>query len=162
MEDITGFSIKDCLSLPGLGWNYFNSLRTEKDEPMYTYKDNYMRYFMRQSIKGGQVCAFNQNCKSKTCDDILRIISEDSNVKGNIFDIIEAYSNYKKKHFKIIEKKYENHFNDYREEDVEKEENFINEKLSKTPIHQLLKQIKLDEKLWDFDAVNLYPSAMCD
>ena len=31
MQDITGFSMKDCLSLPGLGWKYFNSLRTEED-----------------------------------------------------------------------------------------------------------------------------------
>ena len=38
----------------------------------------------------------------------------------------------------------------------------INEKLSKLPIHQLIKQIKLDELLWDFDAVRLYPSAMWD
>ena len=29
MEEITGSSMKDCLSLPGLGWKYFNSLRTE-------------------------------------------------------------------------------------------------------------------------------------
>ena len=36
MEEITGFSMKDCLSLPGLGWTYFNSLRTEEDEPIYT------------------------------------------------------------------------------------------------------------------------------
>ena len=34
VEEITGFSIKDCLSLPGLGWNYFNSLRTEEDQPI--------------------------------------------------------------------------------------------------------------------------------
>ena len=43
MEEITGFSMKDCLSLPGLGWKYFNSLRTEEDEPIYTYNDKYMR-----------------------------------------------------------------------------------------------------------------------
>ena len=30
MEEITGFSMKDCLSLPGLGWKYFYSLRTEE------------------------------------------------------------------------------------------------------------------------------------
>ena len=60
MEDITGFSMKDCLSLPGLGWKYFNSLRTEEDEPIYTYNDKYMRWFIRQSIKGGRACAFNQ------------------------------------------------------------------------------------------------------
>ena len=60
MQEITGFSMKECLSLPGLGWRYFNSLRTGEDEPMYTYKDKYMRRIDRQSIKGGRVCAFNQ------------------------------------------------------------------------------------------------------
>ena len=60
MEDITGISKKDCLSLPGLGWKNFNSLRREKDEPIYTYNDKYMRWFVRQSIKGRRVCAFNQ------------------------------------------------------------------------------------------------------
>ena len=39
MEEITRFSMKDCLSLPGIGWKYFNSLRTEEDEPIYTYND---------------------------------------------------------------------------------------------------------------------------
>ena len=34
--------------------------------------------------------------------------------------------------------------------------------MSKVPIHQLIKQIKLDELLWDFDAVSLYPSSMWD
>ena len=38
----------------------------------------------------------------------------------------------------------------------------INEKLSKFPIHQLIKQIKTDELLWDFDGNSLYPSAMWD
>ena len=59
MEEITGFSMKDCLSAPGLGWNYFNSMCDENDEPIYTYNDKYMRWFVRQSIKGGRVCAFN-------------------------------------------------------------------------------------------------------
>ena len=76
MEEITEFSMKDCLSLPGLGWKYFNSLRTEEDEPIYTYNDKYMRCFVRQSIKGGRVCAFNQYYKSKHCDDILEIIKK--------------------------------------------------------------------------------------
>ena len=60
MDEITRFSMKDCLSLPGLGWKYFNSLRTEKDERIYTYNDKYMRWFVRESIKRGRVCAFNQ------------------------------------------------------------------------------------------------------
>ena len=60
LKEITGFSMKECLSLPGLGWKYFNSWRTEEDEPIYTYNDKYMRWFVRQSIKGRRVLAFNQ------------------------------------------------------------------------------------------------------
>ena len=31
--------MKDCLSLPGLGCKFSNGLRTEEDEPIYTYND---------------------------------------------------------------------------------------------------------------------------
>ena len=106
MEEITGFSMKDCLSLPGLGWKFFNSLRTEEDEPIYTYNDKYMRWFVRQSIKDGRVCAFIQYYKSKHCDDILKIINKELAVKGNAYDTIEAYMEYKNKHFKIFQKEY--------------------------------------------------------
>ena len=162
MEEITGFSMKDCLSLPGLGWKYFNGLRTEEDEPIYTYDDKYMRWFIRQSIKGGRVCAFNQYYKSKICDDILKIISEELNVEGNIYDKIEAFLEYKKKQYDIYEIEYENQFNDYRDEYEDEKQKYINENLSQLPIHQLIKQLKLDELLWNFDAVSLYPSAMWD
>ena len=94
MEEITGFSMKDSLSLPGLGWKYFNSLRTEEDEPIYTYNDKYMRWFVRQSIKGGRVCAFNQYYKSKHCDDILEIIKKELAVIGTVYNTIEAYIEY--------------------------------------------------------------------
>ena len=70
--------------------------------------------------------------------------------------------NYKNKHFKILTKEYENQFNDFRDEDVEEKEIYINEKLSKLPLHQLLKQIKLDELLWDLEYVGSNPSAMWD
>ena len=123
MQEVTGFSTKDCLSIPGLGWKNFNSLRTEEDEPIYTYNDKYMRWFARQSIKGGRVCAFDQYYKAKIGDDIIKIILEELNVKGNIYDVIEAYLNYKNKHFKFYEKEYENHFNDYRQETEEEKQN---------------------------------------
>ena len=162
MEEITGFGMKECLSMPGLGGNYFNSLRTEEDEPIYTYNDKYIKWFVRQPIKGGRVCAFNQYCKSKISDDILKVISEELNVEGTIYDVIEIYINYKKKHFKIYEKEYENQFNKYRDENEKEKEKFINEKLGKLPIHQILKQIKLDELLWNYYGNSLYPSAMLD
>ena len=162
MEEITGFSMKDCFSLPGLGWKYFNSLRTKEDEPIYTYNDKYTRFFIRQSIKGGRVCAFNQYYKSKHCDDILEIINKELAVKGNVYNTIEAYVEYKNKHFKIFEKEYGSRFNDYRDENIEEKEKYIKEKLSELRLHQSIKQIKLDELLWDFDATSLYPSAMWD
>ena len=59
MEERTGFPGNDCLSLLGLGWKYFNSLKTEEDEPIYSFNGNYMRWFVRQSGKEGRVCAFN-------------------------------------------------------------------------------------------------------
>ena len=60
VQEITGFSMKDCLSLPGLGFKNFNSLRKDQNESIYTYNDKYMRHFVRQAAYGGRVCAFNQ------------------------------------------------------------------------------------------------------
>ena len=163
MQETTGFSMKGCLSLPGLGWKYFNSFRTEENKPIYTYSDKYMRWFVRQSIKRGRVCAFNQYYQSKKCDDILKILSKELGVKGNFYDNIEEYLKYENKRYEIIEKEYEIKFDDYRNEDVDEEdveEKYINEKLSNLRLHKLIQQIKLIELLWDFDAVSLYPSAM--
>ena len=162
MEEITGFSMKDCLSLPGLGWKYFFSLRTEEDEPIYTYNDKYMRWFIRQPIKGGRICAFNQYYKSRHCDDILEIIDKEIAVKGTVYNTIEAYIEYKNKYFKIFEKEYEDQFDDYRDENIEEKEKYINEKLGNLRLHKLIQRIELIHLLWDFDAVSLYPSAMWD
>ena len=151
MEEITGFSLTDCLTLPGLGWKNFNSLRTEEDEHLYTYNDKYMRWFVRQSIKGGRVCAFNQYSESKICGDILKIISEQLNIKGIIYDKKEAYLNYKNELFKIFEKEYEDQFNDYRQENED-------EKFSQLRIHQIIKQVKIDDLLWvRWDESSIYP-----
>ena len=90
MEEFTGFTMKDCISLPGQSWKNFHSLREEEDEPISTYNDKYLRYFVRQSIKSGRFCAFKQHYKSLKCDDILKIKTEEIDVKGNIFDIIKA------------------------------------------------------------------------
>ena len=84
-----------------------------------------MRWFVRQSKKGGRVCAFNQYYKSKSCDDVLKILSEELNVKGNVYDIIEAYMNYKNKHLKFIKEDYESKFNDYRNLDEEEKEKYL-------------------------------------
>ena len=121
-----------------------------------------MRWFVRQSKKGGRVCAFDQYYKSKICDDILKIISIELCVKGNIYDIIEEYLKYKKKHYEMFEKENENKFDDYRNEDVDEKEKYINEKVRNLRLHKLLQRMELIHLLWDFDAVSLYPSGMWD
>ena len=93
MEEITGYI--DFLSAPGLGGKYFSSLRTEEDEPKDTYNDKYIRHSVRRSIKRGRVCAFNYFKKSKIGDDILKIVSDELNIKRNVYDFIEACMKYK-------------------------------------------------------------------
>ena len=39
---------------------------------------------------------------------------------------------------------------------------YINKKLGEYPFHKLLQELSLNDLLWDFDAVSLYPSAMSD
>ena len=39
MEKLTGFGMKNSLTLPSLANIYFNNLRDENDEPLYTYTD---------------------------------------------------------------------------------------------------------------------------
>ena len=80
--------------------------------------------------------------------------------KENDYKIIEAYLNYKNEHYKIFESEFESNFSDYRAENVEEKAKYINEKFSHIPIHQLIRQLKIIELLWDFDCVSLYPSAM--
>ena len=49
MEELTEFGMKNSLTLPSLANKYFNSLRDENEEPIYTYTDPFMRNFVRKS-----------------------------------------------------------------------------------------------------------------
>ena len=46
MEELTGLGTKNSLTLPSLANKFFNSLRDENDEPIYTYINEYMRHFV--------------------------------------------------------------------------------------------------------------------
>ena len=69
---------------------------------------------------------------------------------------------YKNKYFKIFEKEYEDQFNDYRDENVDDKQKYVNEKLSDLRLHKIIRKKELIHLLWDFDAVSLYPTAMSD
>ena len=47
MEDITGFGMKNSLTSPSLPHKCFTSLRYENYEPIYSYKDEIVRSFVR-------------------------------------------------------------------------------------------------------------------
>ena len=91
MEAFTGFGMRNSSTLPFLGWKYFNSLRVENDETIYTYKDKYMRWFVGQSIKGGGYAALNRYYKSNMAKNVFGITSKALFVLGNIFEIFEAF-----------------------------------------------------------------------
>ena len=83
MEELTGFGMKNRLTLPSLANKFLNSLREENEEPIYTYNDEFMRHFVRQSIKGGRCSALNQYYKSNISQEVFNIISKELNVNGN-------------------------------------------------------------------------------
>ena len=53
MDEIKYFGMKSSLTLSSLGNKYFNRLRDENGEYIYTYTDPFMRNFPRNKIKGG-------------------------------------------------------------------------------------------------------------
>ena len=109
MEKLTGFGIKNGLTLPSLANKYFNSLRDESDEPIYTYNDEFMRHFVRQSIKGGRCSALNLRYKSKISGEVFNVISKELGVNDNdnVFEIVDKYFEYTNEQRKTIEDEYD-------------------------------------------------------
>ena len=55
MEKLTGFVMKNSLTLPSLANKYFNSWRDENDEPIYTNTDPFMRHFIKKALRVADV-----------------------------------------------------------------------------------------------------------
>ena len=160
MEKLTKFGIKNSLTLPSLANKYFNSLRDENDEPIYTYTDPFMRNFVRKAIKGGRFNAFNQYYKSEITDEVFNIISKELNVfddddSDNVCDILEKYFEFLNKHEKEYEKEFDSKYNDYRDIDQKENEKYVNKKLNLLSIHKQLSKLNLNKTQMDFDATSL-------
>ena len=162
MEELAGFGMKNSLTLPSLANKNFNSSTDENDETIYTYNDEYKRHFVRKSIKGGRCASYNQYYISSISDEVINIISQELNVKGNICEILEKYPEYTNKQTKIIESGYDSQFKGYRDNDEEERTEHINKEFNKLPIHKKLQKRNLNDLMMDFDATSLYPSAMWD
>ena len=162
MEELTGFRMKNSLTLPSLANNFFNSLRIENDEPIYTYTDPFMRNFVRKAIKGGRCNAFNQHYKSEISDEVFNIISKELNVNGNKCEILEKYFKFLNKYEEQYAKELDSKYDDYRDIDQKEKEKYANRKLNILPIHKEFSKIDSNKTQMDFDARSLYPSAMWD
>ena len=162
MEALSGYGMKNSLTLPSLASKFFNSLRDENDEPIYTYTDPFMRNFVRKSIKGGRCNAFNQHYKSEISDEVFNIISKELNVNGNICEILEKYFKFLNKYEKQYAKEFDSKYDDYRDIDQKEKEKYVNKKLTMLSIHQELSKLNSNKTQMDFDATSLYPSAMWD
>ena len=115
MEELTGFGMKNSLTLPSLANKYFNGLRDENDEPIYTYTDPFMRNFVRKAIKGGRCNALIQHYISESSDEEFNIISIELNVNGNIYENLEKYFESLNEHEKQNAKEFDSKYDDYRD-----------------------------------------------
>ena len=94
VEELTRPGMRISLTLLSSATNYFNNLRDENDEPIYTYNDAYTRYSVRHSIKGGRCSALNQYYNSIVPDEVFNIISKPLVVNGNLCEIIDKHIDY--------------------------------------------------------------------
>ena len=67
---------------------------------------------------------------------------------------------YKNQQIEIFKKVYESKFNDYRDIDEEEMNNYINKNIGEFLIHKPIQELSLNDLLWDYDAVSVYPSAV--
>ena len=120
--------MKNSITLLSLANTYFNKLRDESDEPIFTYNDEYMPYFVRQSIKGGRGAALNQYYKCNISDEVFNNISKKLNNNVNICEILDNYFEFINKHRKTTEDEYDSHFVNYRYISQDEKTNYINVK----------------------------------
>ena len=89
MESLTGFGMKNSTTLPSLINKFFNSVRIENVEFIYTYNDEDQRRFLRLSIREGKCVALNQRYKSSFSNKVFDIISEKLHANGNVCENVE-------------------------------------------------------------------------
>ena len=79
--------MKNSLTLPNLANRNIISLTYGNDEPICTYNDGYMRYFVMQSVKSDKDSAFNQYYKPIFSDEVFNFFSKDLDINGNICEL---------------------------------------------------------------------------
>ena len=73
MKELTGFGMKEKLTLLFLASKYFNIIRDETDETIFTLMDECLRFFVRKIIKSGRCAALNQHLKPIIAGEVFLI-----------------------------------------------------------------------------------------
>ena len=89
-------------------------------------------------------------------------MSQEIGVNSNICEFLDKYFEYTNEHRKLIEDENDSQFKGCRNYDQEEKTKYINNKLSKLPIHEQLQKLNLTDVMMDFGATSLYPGAMWD
>ena len=121
-----------------------------------------MRYFVSQSIKRGRCADINQYYKSTFSDEIFFIFSKHLDAHCKKCEIIEKQFEDTNNNKKSFETEFDSQFEDYRVINQDKKAQYVNDKLSKLPIHEKIRNLNHINIMLDFDATSLYPSAMWD
>ena len=90
----------------------------------------------------------------------LIFLAKELDINGNMRDILDKNFEFTNRHRKTIENEHYSQFEDYRDFTQDENTKYVNDKLSKLPISDKLKNLALDDVLMAFDATSLYPSAM--
>ena len=154
--------MKNSLTSPSLANKYFNSLRDENDEPIYTYTDPFMKNFVRQSIERSKCNDFNQHYKSEFSDEVFKIFSKELNVNGNICHVLEPYFEFLNKYEKQYAKEFDSKYDDFKDIDQKEKTGYIIKKFNMLPIHKELSKLDINKTQMDYEATSLYLSRMWD
>ena len=150
------------LTLPSLANIYFNSLRVENGEPIYTYTDRFMRSFVLKSNKGDRCNFFNQHYKTDIVMRFSKLFQKYKRVRY-ICDVLEKYIEFLNKYEKLYIKIFGSKYEDNTDINQNGKTDYNNNKPSMLPILEELSKLDLNNKIqMDFDATSLYPSAMYD
>ena len=73
-QNMSGFSIKDCLAEASLGWKCFEKYNQKPE--FYTFNDKYVRIFKLKSFQLGRVVGLNRYFESNQGEKILKTIKK--------------------------------------------------------------------------------------
>ena len=91
-------------------------------------------------MKGGRCIALTQYYKSS--DIVFNIILTELDNNGNMCEIVDKYYEFTINNRKKFKKDDDSLFDDYRDINREERTKFINDKLTKSPIHKNIKNYK--------------------